>query len=352
MTTPSEWVEAYLDGADRSGELDRLVTDSSGLDAPGILAVLGDPRLGADVIHAMSDLMHPEESMYYDAIYGAFHGQIGIRNWLVPTMAEIPFIEFVPQKNTEVFSHGGGSSSVDEWQMWMTLEGERVPLPRGVSVRHYADGWITWNADVYDTGAFRRPPDDAADAPPLPPPPDTEWRTVAPEATALSDAAERWLATTASSDSEDGPGLEHADLHAIAHHPELGADTELVAALMHPTESVYLDPLFGDFRGRDEIRAWLGDIMAKTGTLRFDPVGPALFNGSCSVQEWVQMGVDSNGEAMPMVRGTSVRRYADGAITYAADYFDTAALADPAVQRAAYAAGATLTADDIARYRD
>jgi len=53
-----------------------------------------------------------------------------------------------------------------------------------------------------------------------------------------------------------------------------------------------------------------------------------------------------------MTRGTSVRRRdADGLITYAADYFDTASLMDPDVQAAALAAGSTITGDDITRYR-
>jgi hypothetical protein len=52
-----------------------------------------------------------------------------------------------------------------------------------------------------------------------------------------------------------------------------------------------------------------------------------------------------------MFRGTSVRRFVDGWIVYAADYFDTAPLADPAISGAGLAAGSTLTAADIARHR-
>jgi hypothetical protein len=63
------------------------------------------------------------------------------------------------------------------------------------------------------------------------------------------------------------------------------------------------------------------------------------------------MGVSADGDALPMMRGTSVRRFVDGWITYAADYFDTAVLADPAVAIAGRAAGSTLGPDDIARYR-
>nr|MCU0261379.1 nuclear transport factor 2 family protein [Ilumatobacteraceae bacterium] len=211
-------------------------------------------------------------------------------------------------------------------------------------------GWITWNADVYDTGAFRVPPPEGAEAPPLPPPPSVEWVTQAATEPALSDAALTWLAERADRPAGAHPGLSHDDLHAIVHHPVHGADVDVTAALLHP-EAVYLDPLFGDFTGRDAIHAWLADVMPKVGRVRFDTIGPTLFNGSCSAVEWVQMGVSADGDALPMMRGTSVRRFVDGWITYAADYFDTAVLADPAVAIAGRAAGSTLGPDDIARYR-
>ena len=63
--TPSEYVESYL--AERGGQMptiDRLVTTSSGLDAAGILAAIGDPRLGPNVLEVLADLMRPEGSMY------------------------------------------------------------------------------------------------------------------------------------------------------------------------------------------------------------------------------------------------------------------------------------------------
>ena len=52
------------------------------------------------------------------------------------------------------------------------------------------------------------------------------------------------------------------------------------------------------------------------GGVGVEPVGPLLFDGATAVQEWVQGSL----------RGTSVRRFADGWVTYAVDYFDTAAL--------------------------
>lgn len=324
MNTPAAWVEAYLNQPDRPEGLDRLGDRSSGLDANGILAVLGDTRLGPDVIHAMSDLMHPTDSMYYDAIYGAFHGQVAIRNWLVPTMAEISFIEFVPKQPTEVFGRGDATSSVDEWQMIAVLDGERVPLPLGVSVRHYADGWITWNADVYDTGAFRTPAGGDSDAPPLPDPPRTSWNAEEAAEPTLSADALAWLEARDRGGAEASAGLSHDDLHAIVHHGIHGADADVVADLMHPTDSVLLDPRIGEVTGQAAIRAALGTAAVNATRQPTAQVGPLLFNGSCSVREWVQTPVLPDGGLGPQVRGTSVRRYRDGHITYAAEYLDTA----------------------------
>ena len=311
MTTPSDFVDEYLRESGAFVEnLDRLRTASSGLDGAGILAVIADPRLEPMVLQALSDLMHPDDSLYYDAIYGGFHGQQAIRNWLIPTMAEISFVEFAPTAETEMFRGPDGqvTSSVDEWQMFANLDGERFPLPRGVSVRHYSDGWIVWNADVYDTGAFRQPGPDGEVAP-LPPPPRTAWD---------ASPTEPW---------------------------------EGVLDNLHP-DIVYHDPLFGTFEGATAVRGWLDDVMPKIGNVRHDVIGPVLVNDSCVVREWMQVAVGTDGATIPMFRGTSVHRFTDGALIYAADYFDTAELADPAARAGSRAAGSTLTAADIARYRD
>jgi hypothetical protein len=327
---------------------------ASGLDAQGILDVIGDERLGRQALDVLCDLMRPEGSLYYDAIYGAFRGQADIRNWLIPTMQQIDFIDFVPQQPTELFDDGAGGTSLDEWQMVAGIDGVDIPLSKGVSVRRYEDGWITWNVDVYDTGPFRTPPDPDAETPDLPPWPRTEWATSQRTGEGhLSAAARRWLDDRPSDgDTATAPsGLDHADLFDIVHHPEIGHEWNLVADLMHPTDCIYIDPLFGEFRGQADIRNWLDDVMPKVGSVRFDAIGPVLFNGAASVQEFVQMAVRPDGTAVPMVRGTSVRRFADGWIVYAADYFDTAPLADPDIQAASLAAGSTLTVDDILRYR-
>ncbi|CAB5052050.1 unannotated protein [freshwater metagenome] len=119
----------------------------------------------------------------------------------------------------------------------------------------------------------------------------------------------------------------------------------------HPTDSVYHDPIFGVFHGRDEIKSWIMDIMPRVGNIEFMPVGPELNNGKTYLQEWVQVAVTSDGERVPMFRGTSVRRYRDGFTVYAADYFDTASLMDPEVMAASAKCGSSLTAPDIMKYK-
>jgi hypothetical protein len=55
------------------------------------------------------------------------------------------------------------------------------------------------------------------------------------------------------------------------------------------------------------------------------PLGPLLFNGEASVQEWIAMTSRSDSSTVSL-RGTSVRRFVDGLVAYAADYYDTAPL--------------------------
>ncbi len=314
MATAEQWVTGFLDRATGGLDIDRVTTESPSLDAHGILDILGDARLGPQVIEAMSDLMDPTDSMYFDAIFGAFHGQVAIRNWLVPTMSDISFIEFVPTASTEVFERDGGTSSIDEWQMWANMGEERVPLPRGISTRHYEDGWVTWNADVYDTAPMRQPPGDDADAAAaLPEPPQTPWETSPMVGPQPSDALTAWLERPA---AERGP-LDHADIHAIMVTPELGLDVDVVGSLFHPTDSHLHEPA-DVFVGADAIGIHLRERQASRSDLNLELVGPALFNGSCTAFEWVATAGSRS------VRGTSVCRYADGLITYAADYYDTA----------------------------
>lgn len=325
----NEFVDAYIAAvAGSDPDLDRLVDEPAGLDPAGMLQAIADPWFTEPgrqplALQMMCDFMAPEGSRYYDAIYGAFEGQRAIRNWLLPTMATIDFIEFVPTAPHALFADGTGHSSLDEWQMFAVFGDDRMPLSRGVSVRRYRDGWITWACDVYDTGPFRVPPPVEAelqvevDAEPIPDWPRTSWQR----------------------DPD---------------HPETSAasvDYDALAAGFHPTDAMYHDPLVGELEGRDAIGAWLCDIGPKRGNVVFEPLGPRLDDGATSVQEWQQMAIQPDGGRVFMTRGTSVRRRTDGHIVYAADYYDTASLSDPEIQAAADAAGASITSDDIARHR-
>ena len=274
----------------KEADLDRLVISPSGLTPEGMIEAISHPDVGRLAIPLMADFMAPEGSLYYDAIFGAFHGQSAIRKWLVPAMAEIEFIDFVLLAEPLMFDDGQGGTSLDEWQMVMNLDGQKIPLSLGVSVRRYRDGWITWACDVYDTAAFRQPPPPdmpGPPSPPLPPCPNVEWATD----------------TTVVSGFIDNP--------------------RNVATPFHPTESVYLDPLAGEVRGHAAIASWLAEA-ALTPAGVFEPLGPLLSNGTTSVQEWKQTIVGSDTAR----RGTSVRRFADGFVTYAADYYDTAPHSD------------------------
>jgi hypothetical protein len=311
-----DYVNRFVAGVDDVNSVDRRVDVPCGLTPVEMNEALAHARFADDRafgIQMMADFMKPEGSRYFDAIYGSFHGQAEIRQWLVPTMASIDFIDFRPMAEPVFLDDGEGTTSVDEWQMFM---GE-IPLSRGVSVRRYRDGWITWACDVYDTALFRQPGPDGETAPLPAPPSPGDW-TRDPRA----------------------PTVAAKDV-------DFDADCDQ----FHPTDSVYLDPIFGEFHGRENIRTWMVDIMGKVGDIEFVPVGPELNDGSTYVQEWVQMAVTPDGRRVPMTRGTSVRRYRDGHTVHAADYFDTATVMQPDVLVASVECGSRITVDDIMRYR-
>lgn len=301
----NEYVKSY--GASMDGvepDLERVVTEPSGLDAAGMMHALANPWFTEPgrqpiALQMMCDWMAPEGSIYFDAIYGAFDGQSAIRNWLLPTMATIDFIEFSPTAPDAFFDDGSGGSSLDEWEMIAVIGEDRIPLSRGVSVRRFRDGWITWACDVYDTGPFRVPPPPEAemevDAEPIPEWPRTKWQR---------------------------------DPDATETHPH-SMDVDAIADGFHETDSVYHDPTAGEVRGRDAIRSWLTDRKANIGDVVFEPLGPRLDDGTTTVQEWQQMAVHPNGSRTFMTRGTSVRRRDGDHVIYAADYYDTAPLTDP-----------------------
>ncbi len=274
-------------------DLNRLVASPCGLTPEEMIEAISHPDVGRLGIPLMADFMAPEGSLYYDAIFGTFHGQSAIRKWLVPAMAEVEFIDFVLLAEPLMFDDGQGGTSLDEWQMVMNLDGQKIPLSLGVSVRRYRDGWITWACDVYDTAAFRQPPPPdmpGPPPPPLPPCPRVEWVT------------------------------DTTIVPAVIDNPRN------IATPFHPTESVYLDPVAGELRGQAAIASWLAEATAGTASQEgtFEPLGPLLSNGTTSVQEWKQMVAGTNTTR----RGTSVRRFSDGFVVYAADYYDSAQQAD------------------------
>jgi hypothetical protein len=288
--TTADFVRSYVTEVQgKDADLDRLVTEPSGLTGEGMIEAISHPDVGRLGIPLMADFMAPEGSIYYDAIFGAFHGQLAIRQWLVPAMAEIEFIDFVPMAEPIMFDDGAGGTSLDEWQMVMNLDGVKIPLSRGVSVRRYRDGWITWACDVYDTAAFRQPPPpDMAGPPPppLPPCPNLAWATGSSEGSATL------------------PDPRH------------------IATPFHPTDSVYIDPVAGELRGEAAITAWLAEVNAAAPIGTVEALGPLSSDGVTSVQEWKQRTVRDDGSATTL-RGTSVRKVVDGLVVYAADYYDT-----------------------------
>jgi hypothetical protein len=374
MSTPSPlspdqeaFVAAYM--AERRGQdkpLDRYVTKPSGLVPGEMMSVLAHPGLDDRALEVMADFMHPADSMYFDAIFGAQYGQEAIRKWLLPTMAEISFIEFRPQRESAIIDTDGGTVIIDEWMMVATLGGNEFPMSPGISVRRFADGWITWVADIYDTASSRTPPpvdmplpEGMPETAPLPDYPEMNWPTVQlPAQAPLSAAAQAWADARIRAHQEGGDltldqpsGLSADDLHAVHNHPTLSRNWNLMADLMHPTESVYIDPIFGRFEGQEAIRGWLTDIMGKIGNIDFEPISEIYWNGETSLQLWKQVANTPDGKQQEMSWGCSVRQFKDGWLVYSADYFDTVSLQKPEVQAAGQAAGSTITAEDIIRYR-
>ena len=138
-------------------------------------------------------------------------------------MATIDFIQFVPLAPHVLFDDGEGGTSLDEWEMVAVIGDDRMPLSKGVSVRRYRDGWITWACDVYDTG--RVPSASAAGG---------GHRSGADPRLAAHRVAARIRTCPRS-------GLADVDWDAMADE-------------FHPTDSVYHDPIFGEVRGREAIR--------------------------------------------------------------------------------------------------
>ncbi|MEN3953115.1 nuclear transport factor 2 family protein [Iodidimonas sp. SYSU 1G8] len=365
--THSPAAQAYLDTYMRemSGKpLDarRFVATPSGLSHPDIHSIINDRSLGERFFELHCDMLHPTKSTYIDPIFGDLHGQKKIRAWLVPIMSgQGGGASFDPVFPAEFMDDGEGGTSIDEWQLVQPVDGTWKPIVKGISVREYRDGWITYAVDYFDSTPIRIGLAAAAakgervvPLPAWPRVPTTAWTK--PPAALPSPNVQAWL-TARAGKPKDGlvsrpSGLTNRELHEVAFEISRPADYYAVTSdLMHPTDAVYIDPIFGEVRGQQAIRDWLGDIMAKVGHIEFEPLRAPIFDGDVSYSEWRQVAVLPDGKRVVMTRGASVRRYKDGWIVYAADYFDTAPFLDPEIQAASEAAGSTITLDDIKRHR-
>jgi hypothetical protein len=293
----NECIQQYLSAwHSRNEDNEHVSAGITGLSAIEILQMFEHPALRLPEhkhagVSLMVDLMAENDSMYFDAIYGAMYGREDIRGWLIPMMKEIDFIEFTPTQPSAVFARSSDTWTLDEWQMFAVFGDDRIPLPKGVSVRRYVDGFITQACDVYDTASMRQPGPDGsvADIPGVP--------------------VVNWVRD-----------------HSVPDHRIGMTDVSKLCTQFHPTESVYIDPVDGEFHGRDAIAAWLSTHLAGMENVVREAVGPALTNGATSVQEWQHILVQPNGERTFLTRGTSVQRTDGQLIIYAADYYDAASL--------------------------
>jgi len=321
--------------------------------------VINDRSLGERFFEIHSDMLHPEKSVYIDPFFGDLHGQRAIRAWLVPIMAgQGSEASFDPVFPAAFLEDGEGGTSIDEWMLTQPVNGEWVKIVRGVSVRRYRNGWVRDAVDFFDTTpirmgmAFREKQGDAlVPLPDWPRVPTKPWVRSDPPP-ALSPAAEAWRRGRAERGAGTPTGLTNRDLHVLIFERPNPTDFDgEFSALLHPTASVYIDPIFGELHGQKAIADWLADVMPKAGNVAFELTEKPVFDGDMSYSEWRQVAILPSGERVVMTRGCSIRRYKDGWVIYAADYFDTAPLMDPEIQAASTAAGATLTIDDVRRYR-
>ncbi len=337
----------------------RFVGTPSGLSHRDIHSVINDRSLGERFFEIHSDMLDPEKSVYIDPFFGDLHGQRAIRAWLVPIMSgQGSGASFDPVFPAAFLDDGEGGTSIDEWMLTQPVNGEWVKIVRGVSVRRYRDGWVRDAVDFFDTTpirmgmAFREKQGDrVVPLPDWPRVPTKAWVRSAPPAP-LSAAATAWRADHAKRPADQPTGLSNRDLHDLLFEQPRGDNFySEFTALLHPTASVYIDPIFGEVHGRKEIGDWLADVMPKAGKIAFELTEKPVFDGDMSYSEWRQVAILPDGKRVIMTRGSSIRRYKGGYVVYAADYFDTAPFMDPEIQAASAAAGSTLTLDDIRKYR-
>jgi len=100
-------------------------------------------------------------------------------------------------------------------------------------------------------------------------------------------------------------------------------DWHAYCELFHPTDSVYIDPFFGELQGQDNIRKWFTSVMNQARGVTFEPLFEPTLCGDTVVVESLMKAVNPDGTANSLARFCHVERYRDGWIVYAADYYDT-----------------------------
>src|SRR5690606_37479425 len=272
----------------------RFVGTPSGLSHRDIHSVINDRSLGERFFEIHSDMLDHEKSVYIDPFFGDLHGQRAIRAWLVPIMSgqgsEASFDTVFPAAFLE---DGEGGTSIDEWMLTQPVNGEWVKIVRGVSVRRYRNGWVRDAVDFFDTTpirmgmAFREKQGDAlVPLPDWPRVPTKPWVRSDPPP-ALSPAAEAWRRGRAERGAGTPTGLTNRDLHVLIFERPNPTDFDgEFSALLHPTASVYIDPIFGELHGQKAIADWLADVMPKAGNVAFELTEKPVFDGDMSYSEW------------------------------------------------------------------
>ena len=111
------------------------------------------------------------------------------------------------------------------------------------------------------------------------------------------------------------------EAHQLSQELWAARDVAGWCALFRADGSRYIDPVFGEYRGRDRIERWLVEVMGRAGRWRSNDLVQPFFDG-----------VFAAGESeleIPLPRGPFVlpfawvERYEDGFIVYRRDYYDT-----------------------------
>ncbi len=100
-----------------------------------------------------------------------------------------------------------------------------------------------------------------------------------------------------------------------------GRDIAAWCELFHMHESTYIDPVFGEYRGRSAIQHWLVEVMGRAGRWDSRGVGPRFFDGFVAAGE-AELVIPL-GPSEFVLPFAWIQRYRDGSIVYRRDYYDT-----------------------------